>query len=92
MTRPFMQENITLKQLTNTALKHEAVRHKDNPTLEIYRIDVDRSLQYKRKSEEGLYVADERMAVVTWEGRALVFEDIDSAEKAFEQVLKDMEG
>jgi hypothetical protein len=87
-----MQENITLEQLTNTELKHETVRHKDNPTLEIYRIDVDRSLQYKRKSEEGLYVADERMAVVTWEGRALVFEDIDSAEKAFEQVLKDREG
>jgi hypothetical protein len=92
VTRPFMQENITLEQLTNTELKQEAVRHKDNSTLEIYRIDVDRSLQYKRKSEEALYVADERMAVVTWEGRARVFEDIDSAEKAFEQVLKDMEG
>jgi hypothetical protein len=87
-----MPENITLEELTNTELKQEAVQHKDNPTLEIYRIDVDRSLQYQRKSEEALYVADERMAVVTWEGRALVFEDIDSAEKAFVQVLKDREG
>ena len=32
------------------------------------------------------------MAVVTWGGRAFVCDDVDSAEHAFAQVFRDMEG
>jgi hypothetical protein len=32
------------------------------------------------------------MAVVTWGGRAVVCDDVDSAEHAFAQVFRDMEG
>ena len=32
------------------------------------------------------------MVVVTWGGRAFVCDDVDSAEHAFEQVFRDMEG
>jgi hypothetical protein len=53
---------------------------------------MDRSLEYEKQSEEGLYIGDQRMAVVTWRGRAFVCDDVDSAEHAFEQVLSDIEG
>jgi hypothetical protein len=92
MTRPFMQEPITIEQLINAELKDEALQYKDNQTLEIYRMTMDRSLEYEKQSEEGLYIGDQRMAVVTWRGRAFVCDDVDSAEHAFEQVLSDMEG
>jgi hypothetical protein len=92
MTRPFMQEPITIEQLINAGLKDEALQYKDNQTLEIYRMTMDRSLEYEKQSEEGLYIGDQRMAVVTWGGRAVVCDDVDSAEHAFEQVFRDMEG
>jgi hypothetical protein len=92
MTRPFMQEPITIEQLINAELKAEALQYKDNQTLEIYRMTMDRSLEYEKQSEEGLYIGDQRMAVVTWRGRAFVCDDVDSAEHAFEQVLSDIEG
>jgi hypothetical protein len=92
MTRPFMQEPITIEQLINAELKDEALQYKDNQTLEIYRMTMDRSLEYEKQSEEGLYIGDQRMAVVTWRGRAFVCDDVDSAEHAFEQVLSDIEG
>jgi hypothetical protein len=92
MTRPFMQEPITIEQLINAGLKDEALQYKDNQTLEIYRMTMDRSLEYEKQSEEGLYIGDQRMAVVTWRGRAFVCDDVDSAEHAFEQVLSDIEG
>jgi hypothetical protein len=38
------------------------------------------------------YIGDQRMAVVTWGGRAFVCDDVDSAEHAFAQVFRDMEG
>ena len=38
------------------------------------------------------YIGDQRMAVVTWGGRAFVCDDVDSAEHAFEQVFRDIEG
>ena len=92
MTRPFMQEPITIEQLINAELKAEALQYKDNQTLEIYRMTMDRSLEYEKQSEEGLYIGDQRMAVVTWRGRAFVCDDVDSAEHAFEQIVRDMEG
>jgi hypothetical protein len=92
MTRPFIQETITLDQLINAELKNEALKYKDNQTLEIYRMTIDRSLEYEKQSEEVLYIGDQRMAVVTWRGRALVCDDVDSAEHAFEQILRDIEG
>jgi hypothetical protein len=92
MTRPFMQEPITIEQLINAELKDEALQYKDNQTLEIYRMTMDRSLEYEKQSEEGLYIGDQRIAVVTWRGRAFVCDDVDSAEHAFEQVLSDIEG
>jgi hypothetical protein len=87
-----MQEPITIEQLINAELKDEALQYKDNQTLEIYRMTMDRSLEYEKQSEEGLYIGDQRMAVVTWRGRAFVCDDVDSAEHAFEQVLSDIEG
>jgi len=87
-----MQEPITIEQLINAELKAEALQYKDNQTLEIYRMTMDRSLEYEKQSEEGLYIGDQRMAVVTWRGRAFVCDDVDSAEHAFEQVLSDIEG
>ena len=92
MTRPFIQETITLEQLSNAELKNEALQYKDNQTLEIYRMTVDRSLEHETQAEEVLYIGDQRMAVVTWGGRALVCDDVDSAEHAFEQILRDIEG
>ena len=92
MTRPFMTKKITVEELTNIELKNEALRHKGNPTLEIYRMDVDRDLQHKSKCEEVLYVGDQRMAAVAWEETVQLREDVDSAEKAFDQVLREMEG
>jgi hypothetical protein len=92
MTRPFIQETITLDQLSNAELKNEALKYKDNQTLEIYRMTIDCSLEYEKQSEEVLYIGDQRMAVVTWGGRALVCDDVDSAEHAFEQILRDIEG
>jgi len=53
---------------------------------------IDCSLEYEKQSEEVLYIGDQRMAVVTWGGRALVCDDVDSAEHAFEQILRDIEG
>ena len=92
MTRPFMQEPITIEQLINAELKDEALQYKDNQTLEIYRMTMDRSLEYEKQSEEGLYIGDQRMAVVIWGGRAVVCDDVDSAEHAFAQVFRDMDG
>ena len=37
-------------------------------------------------------IGDQRMAVVTWGGRAFVCDDVDSAEHAFAQVFRDIEG
>ena len=92
MTRPFMPEPITIEQLINAELKDEALQYKDNQTLEIYRMTMDRNLGYEKQSEEVLYIGDQRMAVVTWGGRAFVCDDVDSAEHAFAQVFRDMEG
>ena len=92
MTRPFMPEPITIDQLSNAELKDEALQYKDNQTLEIYRMTMDRNLGYEKQSEEVLYIGDQRMAVVTWGGRAVVCDDVDSAEHAFAQVFRDREG
>jgi hypothetical protein len=92
MTRPFMPEPITIEELVNAELKDEALQYKDNQTLEIYRMTMDRNLGYEKQSEEVLYIGDQRMAVVTWGGRAVVCDDVDSAEHAFAQVFRDMEG
>ena len=92
MTRPFIPETITIDQLSNAELKDEALQYKENPTLEIYRMTLDRDLASEQQSEEVLYIGDQRLAVVTWGGRALVCDDVASAEHAFEQILRDMEG
>jgi hypothetical protein len=52
---------------------------------------IDRNLQHESKCEEVLYIGDERMALVTWEGMALVCDDVGSAGQALEQVLRDWE-
>jgi hypothetical protein len=49
---------------------------------------LDRSFQHESKCEEVLYIGNQRTAVVTWEGRALVCDDVDSAEQAFRRVLR----
>jgi UDP-N-acetylglucosamine 2-epimerase len=90
--RHFIPTQINAAQLTNMELRSEALRHKGNPTLEIYRMVIDRSLDHRGKTEEVLYIGDERMALVSWEGRALVCDDVDSAGQALEQVLRDWEG
>ncbi len=87
MTRLFMKDPITIRELTNLELKVEALRQRDNLTLELYRITVDRGGQ-----EEALYVGDERMAIVTWEGSAYLCEDIGSAGEALDHVLAEIEG
>jgi hypothetical protein len=92
MTRPFIPETITREQLINAELQDEALQYQENQTLEIYRMTIDRSLAHEKQVEEVLYIGDQRMAVVTWGGRALVCDDVDSAEHAFEQILYDMEG
>jgi hypothetical protein len=92
MTRPFIPETITRDQLSNAELKDEALQYKENQTLEIYRMTIDRGLEHEQQSEEVLYIGDQRMAVVTWGGSAVVCDDVDSAEHAFEQILRDMEG
>jgi hypothetical protein len=91
MTRPFRQEPIPIEQLINAELKDEALQYKENPTLELYRMTLDRSRASEQQSEEVLYIGDQRLAVVTWGGRALVCDDVDSAEHAFEQILRDLE-
>jgi hypothetical protein len=92
MTRPFRQEPITIDELVNAELQDEALQYQENQTLEIYRMTLDQSLEYEQQSEEVLYIGDQRIAVVTWGGRAFVCDDVDSAEHAFEQILRDMEG
>ena len=92
MTRPFISETITLEQLSNAELKDEALQYQENQTLEIYRMTLDRSRAPEKQVEEVLYIGDQRMAVVTWGGRAVVCDDVDSAEHAFEQVFRDREG
>jgi hypothetical protein len=92
MTRPFMPEPITIEELVNAELKDEALQYKDNQTLELYRMTLDQRLEYEQQFEEVLYIGDQRMAVVTWRGRAFVCDDVDSAEHAFEQIVRDMEG
>ena len=92
MTRPFRQEPITIDELVNVELQDEALQYQENQTLEIYRMTLDQSLEYEQQSEEVLYIGDQRIAVVTWRGRAFVCDDVDSAEHAFEQILRDMEG
>jgi hypothetical protein len=92
MTRPFRQEPITIDELVNAELQDEALQYQENQTLEIYRMTLDQSLEYEQQSEEVLYIGDQRIAVVTWRGRAFVCDDVDSAEHAFEQILRDMEG
>ena len=46
MTRPFMPEPITIEELVNAELKDEALQYKDNQTLELYRMILDRRLEY----------------------------------------------
>ena len=92
MTRPFMPEPITIEELVNAELKDEALQYKDNQTLELYRMTLNQRLEYEQQFEEVLYISDQRMAVVTWGGRAFVCDDVDSAEHAFEQIVRDMEG
>ena len=92
MTRPFRQEPITIDELVNVELQDEALQYQENQTLEIYRMTLDQSLEYEQQSEEVLYIGDQRIAVVTWRGRAFVCDDVDSAEHAFEQIVCDMEG
>jgi hypothetical protein len=92
MTRPFMPEPITIEELVNAELKDEALQYKDNQTLELYRMTLNQRLEYEQQFEEVLYIGDQRMAVVTWRGRAFVCDDVDSAEHAFEQIVRDMEG
>jgi hypothetical protein len=92
MTRPFRQESITIDELVNAELQDEALQYQENQTLEIYRMTLDQSLEYEQQSEEVLYIGDQRIAVVTWGGRAFVCDDVNSAEHAFEQILRDMEG
>jgi hypothetical protein len=92
MTRPFMPEPITIEELVNAELKDEALQYKENQTLELYRMTLDQRLEYEQQFEEVLYIGDQRMAVVTWGGRAFVCDDVDSAEHAFEHIVRDMEG
>jgi hypothetical protein len=56
------------------------------------KVPMHRKLGYEQQSEEVLYIGDQRMAVVTWGGRAFVCDDVDSAEHAFEHIVRDMEG
>jgi len=91
MGRNFIPTPITIAQLTNMELRNEALRQKGNTTTEIYRMYIDRSLQHESKCEEVLYMGDQRVALVTWEGRALVCDHVDSAGQALKQVLCDWE-
>jgi hypothetical protein len=89
MERHFIPKEITVAQLTNMEIRNEPLRQKGNPTLKIYRMKIDRSIKHKGKCEEVLYIGDEHMALVSWEGTALVCDEVDSAEQALGQVLHD---
>jgi hypothetical protein len=41
-----MPEPITIEELVNAELKDEALQYKDNQTLELYRMILDRRLEY----------------------------------------------
>ena len=88
MARNFIPTPITVAQLTNRELRNGALGQAGNTTIETYRMTLDRSLQHESKCEEVLYIGNQRTAVVTWEGRALVCDDVDSAEQAFRRVLR----
>jgi hypothetical protein len=86
MKRWIIQDPITIRELTNLALKAEALRQRDNHTFALYKMTVDRT------REEALYVGNERIAIVTWEGKAHRCENVDSAVEAMEHVLDKKQG
>ena len=84
MERHFIPTPITVERLTNMELRNEALRQRGNTTIEVYRMNIDRSLQHERKREEVLYIGNKHMALVSWEGMALVYDEVDSAGQALE--------
>jgi hypothetical protein len=74
-------------ELTSIGLKNEARKYIGNPTLETYRMTVDR----EPAPGEVLYAGDRRMAAVAWKGMVYLREEVGSANEAFEQVLDETE-